>query len=137
MKTTISDKATPCPLDKVNRQFAADRPNKLWVSDFTYVVTWSGFVYVRSSSTSMPDGSWAGGPAAPLRRALSPTRFDLWANRWRRREATGDMIIVRFADDFIVGFEHENDARRFLEAMRERLHLAVIAGRAAKAHLAV
>ncbi|MGA8155002.1 MAG: hypothetical protein WB822_02080, partial [Rhodoplanes sp.] len=69
--------------------------------------------------------------------ALSPTRFDLWANRWRRREATGDMIIVRFADDFIVGFEHENDARRFLEAMRERLHLAVIAGRAAKAHLAV
>ena len=38
--------ATPCPLDKVNRQFAADRPNKLWVSDFTYVATWSGFVYV-------------------------------------------------------------------------------------------
>ena len=46
MKTTISDKATPCPLDKVNRQVAADRPNKLWVSDFTYVATWSGFVYV-------------------------------------------------------------------------------------------
>ena len=46
MKTTISDKAMPCPLDKVNRQFAADRPNKLWVSDFTYVATWSGFVYV-------------------------------------------------------------------------------------------
>jgi Reverse transcriptase (RNA-dependent DNA polymerase) len=47
--------------------------------------------------------------------------FDLWANRWRQREATGDMIIVRFADDLIVGFEHENDTRRFLEAMRERL----------------
>ena len=46
MKTTISDKAMPCPLDKVNRQFAADRPNKLWVSDFTYIATWSGFVYV-------------------------------------------------------------------------------------------
>jgi len=46
MKTTISDKATPCPLDKVNRQFAADRPNKLWVSDFTYVASWSGVVYV-------------------------------------------------------------------------------------------
>ena len=46
MKTTISDRAMPCPLDKVNRQFAADRPNKLWVSDFTYVATWSGFVYV-------------------------------------------------------------------------------------------
>src|SRR3979409_881541 len=46
---------------------------------------------------------------------------DLWAERWRRREATGDMIIVRYADDIIVGFEHEADARRFLEAMRERL----------------
>jgi putative transposase len=45
-KTTIPDKATPCPQDKVNRQFAADRPNRLWVSDFTYVATWSGFVYV-------------------------------------------------------------------------------------------
>jgi group II intron reverse transcriptase/maturase len=47
--------------------------------------------------------------------------YDLWADRWRRREATGDMIIVRYADDVIVGFEHEADARRFLEAMRERL----------------
>ncbi len=47
--------------------------------------------------------------------------FDLWANRWRRREAKGDMIIVRYADDIIVGFQHEADARRFLEAMRERL----------------
>src|SRR5499425_2527852 len=47
--------------------------------------------------------------------------FDLWAERWRRREATGDMIIVRYADDFIVGFQHEDDARRFLDEMRERL----------------
>src|ERR1700730_1196262 len=47
--------------------------------------------------------------------------FDLWAERWRRRVATGDMIIVRYADDFIVGFQHEADARRFLDAMRERL----------------
>ena len=47
--------------------------------------------------------------------------IDLWANRWRRREATGDMIIVRYADDFIVGSEHEADARRFLDEMRERL----------------
>jgi RNA-directed DNA polymerase len=46
--------------------------------------------------------------------------LDLWAERWRRREATGDLIIVRYADDFIVGFEHEQDARRFLEALRER-----------------
>src|SRR5579864_7550930 len=47
--------------------------------------------------------------------------FDLWAERWRRREASGDVIIVRYADDFIVGFQHEADARRFLEAMRQRL----------------
>jgi len=46
VKTTVSDKATPCPLDRVNRQFRADRPNALWVSDFTYVSTWQGFVYV-------------------------------------------------------------------------------------------
>jgi len=47
--------------------------------------------------------------------------LDLWAERWRQCEATGDMIIVRYADDIIVGFEYEADARRFLEAMRERL----------------
>jgi RNA-directed DNA polymerase len=47
--------------------------------------------------------------------------FDLWADRWRRREATGDMVIVRYADDIVVGFEHEADARRFWDAMRERL----------------
>src|ERR671939_1156253 len=47
--------------------------------------------------------------------------FDLWAARWRRREATGDMILVRYADDIVVGFEREADARRFRDAMRERL----------------
>ena len=46
VRTTISDKAGPCPLDHVNRQFNAPRPNMLWVSDFTYVATWTGFVYV-------------------------------------------------------------------------------------------
>ena len=45
---------------------------------------------------------------------------DLWAEQWRRREATGDMIIVRYADDLVAGFEHETDARRFLDAMRAR-----------------
>jgi putative transposase len=46
IKTTVSDAAAPCPRDRVNRQFTAPRPNALWVSDFTYVATWSGFVYV-------------------------------------------------------------------------------------------
>jgi putative transposase len=46
IRTTISNVAAPCPLDRVNRQFKAPRPNALWVSDFTYVATWVGFVYV-------------------------------------------------------------------------------------------
>jgi putative transposase len=46
VRTTISDKAAPSPLDRVNRNFRADRPDQLWVSDFTYVSTWQGFVYV-------------------------------------------------------------------------------------------
>jgi transposase InsO family protein len=46
VKTTVSDKAAPCPRDHVNRKFRAPRPNMLWLSDFTYVSTWAGFVYV-------------------------------------------------------------------------------------------
>ena len=46
VKTTVSDKGAACPLDKVNRQFQAPEPNRLWVADFTYVATWAGFVYV-------------------------------------------------------------------------------------------
>jgi len=46
VRTTISNAAAPCPLDRVNRQFKAPHPNALWVSDFTYVATWAGFVYV-------------------------------------------------------------------------------------------
>ena len=46
VKTTVSDKASPCPLDRVNRHFKAPAPNMLWLSDFTYVATWQGFVYV-------------------------------------------------------------------------------------------
>ena len=46
VRTTVPDAKVPCPLDRVNRQFRAERPNQLWVSDFTYVSTWQGFVYV-------------------------------------------------------------------------------------------
>jgi transposase InsO family protein len=46
VRTTLQDKAAPCPLDHVNRVFHAPAPNMLWVSDFTYVSTWTGFVYV-------------------------------------------------------------------------------------------
>jgi RNA-directed DNA polymerase len=47
--------------------------------------------------------------------------FDLWADRWRRRQANGEVIIVRYADDYIVGFEHRDDAERFLAELRARL----------------
>jgi putative transposase len=46
LRTTISDKAALCPLDRVNRQFRASAPDRLWLADFTYVATWAGFVYV-------------------------------------------------------------------------------------------
>jgi transposase InsO family protein len=46
VRTTMGDAHAPCPLDRVNRQFKADRPNQLWVSDFTYVSTWQGWQYV-------------------------------------------------------------------------------------------
>ena len=53
---------------------------------------------------------------------LRPTLhvFDLWAARWRRHEATGDMILMRYADDIVAGFEHEADARRFWDDMCKR-----------------
>jgi transposase InsO family protein len=46
VRTTTPDAKMPCPLDRVNREFKAERPNQLWVSDFTYVSTWQGFAYV-------------------------------------------------------------------------------------------
>ena len=46
VRTTISDSSAPCPRDRVNRQFRAERPDQLWVSDFTYVSTWQGWLYV-------------------------------------------------------------------------------------------
>ena len=46
--------------------------------------------------------------------------FDLWADQWRRRNARGDMILTRFADDYVAGFEHRDDAERFLADLRDR-----------------
>jgi RNA-directed DNA polymerase len=70
------------------------------------------------SETGTPQGS----VASPLfANVYLHYVFDLWANRWRRREAKGNVIILRYADDVVVGFEHEADARRFWDAMRLRL----------------
>jgi len=76
------------------------------------------------------DGKWSeteggtaqGASASPL---LSNVYlhyvFDLWAHQWRRRHAHGDVIVVRYADDFVVGFEHRDDAERFWADLRQRL----------------
>jgi RNA-directed DNA polymerase len=75
------------------------------------------------------DGSWtASDEGAPQGASISPLLanvylhyvLDLWAEQWRGRHARGDVVIVRWADDFIVGFEHHEDAERFLADMRER-----------------
>ena len=61
VRTTISDRSAPCPLDRVNRQFKAERPNQLWVSDFTYVSTWQGWLYVAFVIDACARRMWAGG----------------------------------------------------------------------------
>jgi group II intron reverse transcriptase/maturase len=77
----------------------------------------------------LEDGEWSvseegtpqGAVASPLlANVYLHYVFDLWAARWRRREAKGKVIILRYADDIVVGFQHEADARRFWEAMRLR-----------------
>jgi putative transposase len=55
VRTTIANRAASCPADRVNRQFRAPRPNALWLSDFTYVATWQGFVYVAPPLASQTD----------------------------------------------------------------------------------
>ena len=72
--------------------------------------------------TASEEGTGQGSVISPLlSNVYLHYAFDLWAHRWRKREATGEMIIVRYADDIIVGFQHEDDSRRFWDAMRERL----------------
>ena len=75
------------------------------------------------------DGEWSSTEAGTAQGAsVSPLLanvylhyvFDLWADQWRRRHARGDVVIVRFADDFVAGFEHREDAERFLADLRDR-----------------
>jgi RNA-directed DNA polymerase len=69
-----------------------------------------------------PEGTAQGASVSPLlANVYLHYVFDLWADQWRRRHAHGDVIIVRFADDYIVGFEHRDDAERFHAELRSRL----------------
>jgi group II intron reverse transcriptase/maturase len=71
--------------------------------------------------TRSEQGTPQGGSASPLlANVYLHYVFDLWTQRWRRTEARGEMIVVRYADDFIVGFEHKSDAERFLAELTER-----------------
>lgn len=72
----------------------------------------------KATETGTPQG----GVASPLLANIYlHYSFDLWADRWRRREARGNVTIVRYADDIVCGFQYQGDARRFQKALRERL----------------
>ncbi len=81
-RTTVPDRATPCPADRVNRRVLAPRPNALWVSDFTCVATWQGFVHVALVIDASPGGSSAGG----CRGRRMPVSCSM---PWSRRRTTG------------------------------------------------
>src|SRR5438093_10951981 len=77
----------------------------------------------------MENGQWSETPEGTAQVAsVSPLLanvylhyvFDLWADQWRRRHARGDVILVRFADNYVAGFEHRDDAERFLADLRDR-----------------
>ena len=65
VRTTVPDRLRPSPRTWCERQFSPAAPDRLWVADFTYVPSWAGMVYARSSSTRIPAGSWAGAPPPP------------------------------------------------------------------------
>jgi group II intron reverse transcriptase/maturase len=82
------------------------------------------------SAGVVEDGRWRASPeGTPQGATMSPLlanvflhyAFDLWAHRWRKKCARGDMVIVRYADDFVVGFQRRDDADRFLQELRKRL----------------
>ncbi len=83
---------------------------------------WLGAGVIENGTWSKtPEGSPQGASVSPLlANVYLHYVLDLWAGWWRRRHARGDMIIVRFADDFIAGFEHRGDARQFLRDLRDR-----------------
>src|ERR1019366_5030254 len=79
-------------------------------------------VVEEGSWTEFDEGVPQGASASPLlANVYAHYVFDLWAHQWRRRHARGQMVIVRFADDAVVGFEYQEDAERFHAELRGRL----------------
>src|SRR5207249_7394539 len=76
------------------------------------------------------EGTPQGGSISPLlANVYLHYVFDLWAQRWRKKHAHGDVTIVRYADDFIVGFQHRADAERFLTELRSEEHTSELQSR--------
>ena len=86
VRTTISDSKAPCTLDRVNRVFKAERPNQLWKSDFTYVSTWQGWLYVAFVIDVYADVLWVGAYVAACRRIS-------FLMHWSRRSTTGSLKV--------------------------------------------
>jgi RNA-directed DNA polymerase len=79
-------------------------------------------VIERGEWSETVEGTPQGASASPLLSNVYLHHvFDLWADQWRRRHARGDMVLVRFADDYVAGFQHRDDAERFLAELRDRL----------------
>jgi group II intron reverse transcriptase/maturase len=73
--------------------------------------------------TQVEQGSPQGGSASPLlANVYLHYVFDLWVQQWRKKRAHGDVVVVRFVDDFIVGFQHRSDAEQFVVELKERFH---------------
>ncbi|MFO1209440.1 MAG: IS3 family transposase [Amaricoccus sp.] len=89
VRTTISDKAAPCPLDQVNRAFRVPAPGWLWVSDFTYVATWAGFAYVAFVIDATPGASSAGRVSPNYKQALSSMPWNRRCTRASRERGAG------------------------------------------------
>jgi group II intron reverse transcriptase/maturase len=82
----------------------------------------SAGVLADGTRTRSEQGTPQGGSASPLlANVYLHYVFDLWAQRWRRTQARGDVVVVRYADDIIVGFQHKSDAERFRAELAERL----------------
>jgi len=107
VRTTTPDPKAPCPLDRVNRQFKAERPNQLWVSDFTYVSTWQGWVYVAFVVDVFSRRTWAGARAVRCTPSSCSTR-------WSRRCTTASPVkttpwcITRTAARRVNSIGHRN-----------------------------
>ena len=109
---------TPSPLDR--QQFVEHRVGDKRI--VRLIRKWLKAGILEDGTVTVSDrGTGQGSVISPLLANIYLHYvLDLWAERWRRHEATGDMIIVRYADDVVVGFEREADANRFLEAIRTR-----------------